>query len=109
MAVWQFQFDLFFLGNRVRAESCLALGVDSELCDSEIKQAFCEDLEHSFVHEVSDLLQNKIDLSLLVITKHPRHALWCFFGRYIAHNAWVIMYISYYIHMFTVYRTHTYT
>lgn len=55
-------------------KAALPLALTQNVCEAKINQAFCEDFKDSSVHEVSDLLQNKIDLSLLVITKHPRHA-----------------------------------
>jgi len=75
VAVWQFQFfDRFSEAIEFVQKAALPLALTQNVCEAKINQASCEDFNDSSVHEVSDLLQNKIDLSLLVITKHPRHA-----------------------------------
>lgn len=75
VAVWQFQFfGRFSEAIEFVQKAALPLALTQNVCEAKINQAFCEDFKDSSVHEVSDLLQNKIDLSLLVITKHPRHA-----------------------------------
>ena len=90
-------------------KAALPLALTQNICDSEIKQAFCEDLEHSSVHEVSDLLQNKIDLSLLVITKHPRHALWRFFWKiYCTQCMGSYVYIILYTYVYCLSHPHVY-
>lgn len=77
-------------------KAALPLALTQNVCDAKINQGFCEDFKDSSVHEVSDLLQNKIDLSLLVITKHPRHAfnifsfeIWTRTAEKIIHVCWL--------------------